>query len=197
MSYAGQRPLLPLTIGAIGIVYGDIGTSPLYAMRECFYGSHSVPPTQENVLGVLSLIIYSLLLVISLKYVAIVMRADNQGEGGILALTALLPAPVSAEARTPRLVLLGIFGAALLYGDGMITPAITVLSAIEGLSVATPVFTPYVVPLTVVTLVGVFAIQRHGTDRVGRLFGPVMIVWFVAAWPSLGVAVAGRTTRWC
>ena len=178
MSLDGQRPLLPLTIGAIGIVYGDIGTSPLYAMRECFFGSRPVPPTQENVLGVLSLIVYSLLLVISFKYVAIVMRADNHGEGGILALTALLPPRESAAGRIPWLVLMGIFGAALLYGDGMITPAITVLSAMEGLSVVTPVFTPYVLPLTIVTLLGVFAIQRHGTDLVGRLFGPVMVVWF-------------------
>ena len=173
-----EKKLLPLALTALGVVYGDIGTSPLYAMRECFYGSHSVPATQENVLGVLSLIIYSLLLVISLKYVAIVMRADNHGEGGILALTALLPSR-EAAGRTSRLVLLGIFGAALLYGDGMITPAITVLSAIEGLNVATPVFESYVVPITVVILLGVFAIQRHGTDRVGKLFGPVMLLWFV------------------
>ncbi len=140
-----EKKLLPLALTALGVVYGDIGTSPLYAMRECFFGSHSVPPTQENVLGVLSLIIYSLVMVISLKYVAIVMRADNHGEGGILALTALLP-PRDSARRTPLLVLLGLFGAALLYGDGMITPAITVLSAIEGVKVATPVFEPYVVP---------------------------------------------------
>ena len=173
-----ERQLLPLALTALGVVYGDIGTSPLYAMRECFFGSHSVPPTQDNVLGVLSLIIYSLLLVISLKYVAIVMRADNHGEGGILALTALLPARDGPGGRTPVLVLLGIFGAALLYGDGMITPAITVLSAIEGLNVATPVFEQYVVPITVAILIGVFAIQRHGTARIGRLFGPVMLLWF-------------------
>ena len=139
----------PLTLTAIGVVYGDIGTSPLYAMRECFFGSHSVPPTHENVLGVLSLIIYSLLLVISIKYIAIVMRADNQGEGGILALTALLPPADGNGPRWPVLVLLGIFGAALLYGDGMITPAITVLGAVEGLKVATPLFEPYVVPIAV------------------------------------------------
>ena len=129
---ASQRKLLPLTLTTLGVVYGDIGTSPLYAMRECFFGSHSVPPTEANVLGVLSLIIYSLLLVISVKYIAIVMRADNQGEGGILALTALLPRKGEAS-DWPLLVLLGIFGAALLYGDGMITPAITVLGAVEGL----------------------------------------------------------------
>jgi KUP system potassium uptake protein len=141
---------------ALGVVYGDIGTSPLYAMRECFFGTHSVPPTIENVLGVLSLIIYALLLVISLKYVVVVMRADNQGEGGILALTALVPShqgDAGATARLamgrPLLVALGIFGTALLYGDGMITPAISVLSAVEGLEVATPLFSPYVVPLTV------------------------------------------------
>jgi KUP system potassium uptake protein len=174
----GRRPLLPLTITTIGIVYGDIGTSPLYAMRECFFGSHSVPPTHDNVLGVLSLIIYSLLLVVSLKYIAIVMRADNQGEGGILALTALLPTG-RRNGAWPVLGLMGIFGAALLYGDGMITPAITVLGAIEGLKIATPLFEPYVVPVTVAILIAVFAIQRHGTHRVGRLFGPIMVTWFV------------------
>ena len=171
---------------AIGVVYGDIGTSPLYAMRECFFGSHSVPATHANVLGVLSLIIYSLLLVISVKYIAIVMRADNQGEGGILALTALLPQRRENNARMPVLIMLGIFGASLLYGDGIITPAITVLGAVEGLKVATPLFDPYVVPVAVVILIGVFAIQRHGTHRVGRLFGPIMVAWFVVI-GALGV----------
>jgi KUP system potassium uptake protein len=175
-----SRPLLPLTLTAIGVVYGDIGTSPLYAMRECFFGSHAVPPTQANVLGVLSLIIYSLLIVISIKYIAIVMRADNQGEGGILALTALLPQHAPGGPKWPVLVLMGIFGAALLYGDGMITPAITVLGAVEGLKLATPLFEPYVVPVTVGILIGVFAIQSRGTDRVGLLFGPVMVLWFAA-----------------
>ena len=171
---------------AIGVVYGDIGTSPLYAMRECFFGSHSVPATHANVLGVLSLIIYSLLLVISVKYIAIVMRADNQGEGGILALTALLPQKRENNGRMPVLIMLGIFGASLLYGDGIITPAITVLGAVEGLKVATPLFDPYVVPVAVVILIGVFAIQRHGTHRVGRLFGPIMVAWFVVI-GALGV----------
>jgi KUP system potassium uptake protein len=184
---ASPRKLLPLTLTAIGVVYGDIGTSPLYAMRECFFGSHSVPPTHENVLGVLSLIIYSLVLVISIKYIAIVMRADNQGEGGILALTALIPQGNGGRARWSVLVLMGIFGAALLYGDGMITPAITVLGAIEGLKVATPLFEPYVVPVAVVILIAVFSIQRHGTHRVGRLFGPIMVVWFITI-AILGVA---------
>jgi KUP system potassium uptake protein len=188
-----SRRLLPLTVTALGVVYGDIGTSPLYALRECFFGSHSVPPTYENVLGVLSLIIYALLLVISIKYVAIVMRADNQGEGGILALTALVPGRggergVSARLAVgrPMLIALGIFGTALLYGDGMITPAISVLGAIEGLEVVTPLFRPYVVPITVVILVALFGIQRFGTHRVGGLFGPVVIIWFVTI-AALGV----------
>jgi len=174
-------------------VYGDIGTSPLYAMRECFFGSHPVPPTHENVLGVLSLIIYALVLVISIKYVALVMRADNQGEGGILALTALVPGlkgerGVSARLAVgrPILIALGIFGTALLYGDGMITPAISVLSAVEGMEVVTPLLRPYVVPVTVVILVGLFVIQRYGTHRVGGLFGPIVIVWF-ATIATLGV----------
>ncbi len=148
-------------------------------MRECFFGSHSVPPTPGNVLGVLSLIIYSLVLVISINYIAIVMRADNQGEGGILALTALLPPRREKRGRLSVLILMGIFGAALLYGDGMITPAITVLGAIEGLKVVTPLFDTYVVPMAVVILIGVFAIQKYGTHRVGRLFGPIMVAWFV------------------
>ena len=173
-----------MTLTAIGVVYGDIGTSPLYAMRECFFGTHSVPPTHDNVLGVLSLIVYALLLVISVKYIAIVLRADNQGEGGILALTALIRG--GNGGTRSGLVLLGIFGAALLYGDGMITPAITVLGAVEGLKVATPVFEPYLVPLAVVILIAVFSIQRHGTHRVGRLFGPVMVGWF-AVLAVLGV----------
>jgi KUP system potassium uptake protein len=186
--------LLPLTLTALGVVYGDIGTSPLYAMRECFFGSHPVPPTHENVLGVLSLIIYSLLLVISVKYVAIVMRADNQGEGGILALTALVPGLRGERVGSSRLapgrpilIALGIFGTALLYGDGMITPAISVLGAVEGLEVVTPLFRPYVVPLTVLILVVLFVIQKYGTHRVGGLFGPIVIVWFVTI-ATLGVA---------
>jgi KUP system potassium uptake protein len=176
-----------LTLTALGVVYGDIGTSPLYAIRECFFGSHAVPPTPENVLGVLSLIIYALLLVVSVKYVLIVLRADNQGEGGILALTALVPGRSGQRSFSTRLavgrpvlIALGVFGTALLYGDGMITPAISVLGAVEGLEVVTPVFRAYVVPITVVILVGLFSIQRFGTHRVGGLFGPIVIVWFVA-----------------
>jgi KUP system potassium uptake protein len=196
---SGHRSrLLPLTLTALGVVYGDIGTSPLYAMRECFFGSHPVSPTHENVLGVLSLIIYALVLVISVKYVAIVMRADNQGEGGILALTALVPGirgerGVSARLADgrPILIALGIFGTALLYGDGMITPAISVLSAVEGLEVVTPLFRPYVVPLTVIILVALFVIQKYGTHRVGRLFGPIVIVWF-ATIATLGIVWIAR-----
>jgi KUP system potassium uptake protein len=188
ISSSRRSRLLPLTLTALGVVYGDIGTSPLYALRECFFGSHSVPPTHENVLGVLSLIIWALLLVVSLKYVALVLRADNQGEGGILALTALVPGKGPSAEKTgsrlavgrPMLIALGIFGTALLYGDGMITPAISVLSAVEGLEVATPLLTPYVVPVTVVILIGLFSIQRFGTHRVGRLFGPIVIIWFVS-----------------
>jgi KUP system potassium uptake protein len=173
----GRKSVAAITLTAVGVVYGDIGTSPLYALRECFHGPHAVPPTHDNVLGVLSLIVYALLIVVSVKYIAVVMRADNQGEGGILALTALLPPRAGPSRRV--LILLGLFGAALLYGDGMITPAITVLSAVEGLNIATPLVQPYVVPMAVAILVGVFAVQRHGTDRVGRLFGPIMVAWFV------------------
>jgi KUP system potassium uptake protein len=182
LPHARRSSLLGLTIAAIGVVYGDIGTSPLYTIRECFFGAHAVPLNHDNVLGVLSLILYALLIVVSLKYIAIVMRADNQGEGGILALTALLPARNGVGGVAfgrPTLILLGIFGAALLYGDGMITPAITVLGAIEGLSIITPYFNPYVLPISVAIIVGIFIIQQYGTARVGRLFGPIMIVWFV------------------
>ncbi len=171
----------PLLVATLGVVYGDIGTSPLYALRECFAGKHAVPPSPENVLGLLSLTFWALIIVISVKYVAFVMRADNRGEGGILALTALVT-PVRAAARDRRatLVLLGLFGAALLYGDGMITPAISVLSAVEGLGVATPLFNPYVVPITLGVLIALFLLQRRGTAGVGALFGPVMLVWFLS-----------------
>jgi KUP system potassium uptake protein len=173
-----KKSLAAITLTAVGVVYGDIGTSPLYAMRECFFGSHSVPPSEANVLGVLSLIIYALLVVISFKYIVLVLRADNRGEGGILSLTALIGPRGAANGGRVTLVLLGIMGAALLYGDGMITPAITVLSAVEGLTVATPVFHPYVVPITLAILGFVFWIQKYGTHSIGRLYGPVMVVWF-------------------
>src|SRR6185436_6831238 len=175
-STSRRSRLLPLTLTALGVVYGDIGTSPLYTIRECFFGSHSVAPTHENVLGVLSLVIYALLIVISVKYIVIVMRADNQGEGGILALTALVPDGVVSGSR-PLLIGLGIFGAALLYGDGMITPAISILGAVEGLQAVTPLFSHFVVAISVAILVVLFVIQRYGTHRVGGLFGPIMLVW--------------------
>src|SRR5438445_1717531 len=174
---SSRRYLFVLSLGALGVVYGDIGTSPLYALRECFRPEHGVAPTQANVLGTLSLIIWSLVVIISIKYLALVMRADNRGEGGILALMSLVGARGDRKQRF-LLVSLGLFGAALLYGDGMITPAISVLSAVEGLEVATPVFTPFVVPITVIVLVILFFVQRFGTARVGAAFGPVMMVWF-------------------
>jgi KUP system potassium uptake protein len=173
------RYLLTLSLAALGVVYGDIGTSVLYAMRECFSGPHSIALTSVNVMGVLSLVFWSLILVISGKYLIFVLRADNHGEGGILALTALAT-PIKILSKTERkgLVLLGIFGATLLYGDGMITPAISVLSAIEGLKIATPVFEPFVIPLTVIILFGLFMLQSRGTAGVGKIFGPVTFVWF-------------------
>jgi KUP system potassium uptake protein len=172
------------------VVYGDIGTSPLYAMRECFHGPHAVAANIGNILGILSLIIWALILVISLKYLAFVMRADNRGEGGIMALMALISP--KRDARSGHglkwvLAAMGIFGAALLYGDGVITPAITVLSAIEGLTVATPLFEPYVLPLTLTVLVVLFGMQRRGTGGVGAIFGPFNLVWF-ATIAVLGVS---------
>jgi KUP system potassium uptake protein len=172
--------LLKLSLAALGVVYGDIGTSPLYALRECFTGEHAVATTPANILGVLSLTFWSLVVVVSVKYLAFVMRADNQGEGGILALTALLrPEHGDNDGDRGRLILLGLFGAALLYGDGMITPAISVLSAVEGLRVATPLFDPYVSPVTVCILVALFLVQRRGTAQVGAIFGPVTLTWFL------------------
>ncbi len=177
---AAARRLGTLSLGALGIVFGDIGTSPLYAFRESFEGAgHELAVTDQNVLGVLSLIFWSLLLVIAVKYLAFVMRADNDGEGGILALTALVTPPGTVRQRRWLLVLVGLFGTALLYGDGMITPAISVLSAVEGTEVATSRTEPFVVPAAVVILAAVFAVQRRGTGAVGRLFGPVIVVWFV------------------
>jgi len=175
------RYLTVLTVGALGVVYGDIGTSPLYAVKQCFGGLHPLPPTHENVLGILSLIFWSLLLIVSFKYLGIILRATNRGEGGILALMALaFPKHVPGAGRRRALLIgLGVFGAALLYGDGMITPAISVLSAIEGLNVATPAFEHFVIPLTIITLVGLFAAQSRGTGKVGAIFGPVMLLWFL------------------
>jgi KUP system potassium uptake protein len=178
-----------LTLAALGVVFGDLGTSPLYAMREAFHGPHAVAPTRANVLGVLSLFFWSLVLVISVKYVMFIMRADNRGEGGILALLALILSKAAGTTSRTRgtLIALGLTGAALLYGDGVITPAISVLSAVEGLNVATPLFEPYVVPITVAILVGIFAVQPYGSGRVGVFFGPIIAVWFLAI-AALGIS---------
>jgi len=167
-----------LVLAALGVVYGDIGTSVLYALRECFFGEHAIEVTPENVIGVLSLIFWSLIITVSVKYLLFVMRADNQGEGGILALVALVRSK-GGKIVHPILVMIGLFGAALLYGDGMITPAISVLSAVEGLDVATHVFEPFVVPITVAILIALFLVQRRGTGGIGAVFGPIMIVWFI------------------
>lgn len=181
------RYLLTLSLAALGVVYGDIGTSPLYALRECFHGPHAIEPTPANILGVLSLIFWSLILVISIKYLVFVMQADNRGEGGILALTSLATKMQGALAgRRWALVALGLFGASLLYGDSMITPAISVLSAVEGLKIATPFFEPYMIPITVLILVGLFLIQRRGTAKVGKVFGPITLIWFVTL-ATLGI----------
>jgi KUP system potassium uptake protein len=169
-----------LAIGALGVVYGDIGTNPLFAMREAFTARHRVVLDASNIVGLLSLMFWSLILVVTIKYLSTVMRADNEGEGGILALAALASGKGDAtKGRRWVLVLVGILGAALLYGDGMVTPAISVLAAVEGTAVATPSFKHYVVPIACVILVGLFAVQRKGTAVIGRVFGPMMIVWFV------------------
>jgi KUP system potassium uptake protein len=196
-SHSGHGPTagLPgLLVGAIGIVFGDIGTSPLYAFKECIAGEHQLDPTRANVLGVLSLIVWSLMLVVTLKYLVFVMRADNQGEGGILALLALTPERMRGRGRSIGVVaLLVIVGASLLYGDGMITPAISVLSAVEGLGSEAPALKDYVVPITCVILLGLFLMQRSGTGSVGRLFGPVMVVWFLTL-GALGAYHAAKNT---
>jgi KUP system potassium uptake protein len=180
------RRLKILTITALGVVYGDIGTSPLYALRECFKPEYGISATPSNVYGVLSLIVWSLTMVVSVKYIVYVMRADNHGEGGILAMLALIIGkPTVHQKRRRILIALGLIGAALLYGDGVITPAISVLGAMEGLDVVSTTFRQFVVPLTLVVLVGLFIFQRLGTAKVGALFGPIMVVWF------LGIAALG------
>jgi KUP system potassium uptake protein len=172
--------LATLTLSALGVVYGDIGTSPLYALKEVFGGTHHpVPISGENVLGILSLVFWSLMVVVSIKYVVFILRANNKGEGGIMALMALVLRGEEDPSRARALMLMGLFGAALFYGDGLITPAISVLSAVEGLEVATPAFKPYVIPITLIVLAVLFFFQKRGTGTVGALFGPIMIVWFV------------------
>jgi KUP system potassium uptake protein len=174
------RYLAMLSVAALGVVYGDIGTSPLYALHETFYGPLSIPPTPENVLGVLSLVFWSLILVVTIKYHVVIIRADNKGEGGVLALMALVQGSRQARGLPPRhvMIILGIFGAALIYADGALTPAISVLGATEGLEIATPGLARIVVPLTLVILIGLFWFQSHGTARIGSVFGPIMLVWF-------------------
>jgi KUP system potassium uptake protein len=178
-----QPPLAAATLAALGIVFGDIGTSPLYAFRECFSPHSGSPPplTASNLVGAASLIIWALIFVVSIKYVLIILKLDNRGEGGILALSALIrSASRRLGGRDPKFILLlGLAGAALIYADGMITPTISVLSAVEGLSVSTPALGKYVVPLALLVLTGLFAIQRHGTGKVGILFGPIVLIWFI------------------
>ncbi|HTV24362.1 MAG TPA: KUP/HAK/KT family potassium transporter [Polyangiaceae bacterium] len=179
-AHGSSAGLWALSLGALGVVYGDIGTSPLYALKECVHGPHAVAPTDANIASLLSLMFWSVTLVVAVKYLGFITRADNAGEGGILALLALLPKHKRecGPGKLGPLVALILFGAALLYGDGVITPAMSVLSAIEGLSVATHALDHLVVPLTVAILVGLFLAQKHGTERIGRVFGPVMLLWF-------------------
>jgi KUP system potassium uptake protein len=174
------RALAGLAFTALGVVYGDIGTSPLYALKECFSGHHSVAPTPENVIGVMSLVFWSLNFIVSFKYVSFVLRADNRGEGGILALLALVRPLTRPKGTRVVLIALGLFGAALLYGDGVITPAISVLGAVEGISVATPAFQQFVWPISAAILAALFAVQKWGTMMIGRLFGPIMGLWFAS-----------------
>lgn len=175
------KRLATLSLAALGVVFGDIGTSPLYAIRECFHGEFSIPVTTPNVLGVLSLLIWALLLIVTLKYLTFIMKADNEGEGGILALTSLIISH-SKKNKSERWILVGIglFGAALLYGDGMITPAISVLSAVEGIQLVAPSFTPFMIPVTIAILAGLFLFQHHGTAKVGSFFGPIILIWFTS-----------------
>ncbi|MEA2150354.1 MAG: system potassium uptake protein, partial [Solirubrobacteraceae bacterium] len=184
---AGHAGVAALTLGALGVVFGDIGTSPLYALQTVFTAHHhAVKPTQAGVYGIISLVFWSITSIVSVKYVTFIMRADNEGEGGIMALIARVQGVrLSRRAAKSALVALGIFGAALFYGDGMITPAISVLSAVEGLKVAAPGLSSLVIPITLTVLTVLFAIQRFGTETVGRLFGPVMSLWFTI------LAVAG------
>ena len=176
----GNQGLLRLSLGAVGVVFGDIGTSPLYAFRETFAGHHTLELTHANVIGVLSLIFWSMMLVVTVKYVAIIMRADNKGEGGSLALLALISRSGSTRARWTRgLVLLGVFATALFYGDSMITPAISVLTAVEGLTTVNHGFAPFVLPIAVGILIGLFAIQSRGVGKVGLMFGPIMVIYFL------------------
>ena len=187
-----SKKLGGLVLGAIGVVFGDIGTSPLYALKETFAGHHPIPVTEATVLGVLSLVFWTMMILVSLKYVAIIMRADNRGEGGSLSLLALVTGITRESGVSYYIALLGIFAAALFFGDSMITPAISVLSAVEGLEVVTPQFKTFVLPITILVLTALFVIQKRGTGVVGMLLGPVMCTWF-AVLAILGIlAIAQR-----
>lgn len=182
-----QHSLQSLAIAAIGVVFGDIGTSPLYSLKEAFSPAHGIPLTPSAILGVISLLFWAIILVVGIKYVLFVMRADNNGEGGVLALMALSLRPLNPKSRITGLMMaLGIFGACMFYGDAVITPAISVMSAVEGLEVATPQLSHLVLPITIVILIALFWIQRHGTATVGKLFGPIMVLWFVTI-AALGI----------
>ncbi len=177
-----NKKIVFLAFASIGVVFGDIGTSPLYAIKACFHGMHAIAPSTMNVLGVLSLIFWSMTIVVAIKYVIFILRADNRGEGGIFALISLLSTSDKSLSRFIQSILLfaGILGAGLLYGDGVITPAISVLSAIEGLEVATRAAKPYIIPLTCIVLIFLFSLQRRGTANIGKLFAPIMVLWFVS-----------------
>ncbi|MDX9737125.1 MAG: KUP/HAK/KT family potassium transporter, partial [Azonexus sp.] len=176
---AGGKRLAALALAALGVVYGDIGTSPLYSFKEVFAGNHPIPVTPQNIYGSLSLFFWALIIVVSVKYVIFIMRADNRGEGGIMALIALALHTVQDKPRQARWIMIfGVLGAAMFYGDGMVTPAMSVLSAVEGLEVGAPALHPFVLPLTLLVLFGLFFVQKNGSAVVGRLFGPVMLCWF-------------------
>jgi KUP system potassium uptake protein len=175
MNSHGKKPMSQLMLGAIGVVFGDIGTSPLYTLKEAFKSGGAVTP--ENVMGILSMIAWSITIVVTLKYVSLVMKADNEGEGGILALMALAT-KVAPQKLKYSLAIFGLLGAAMFYGDSMITPAISVLSAVEGLELVNPNFSRFVMPAAFVILIALFAIQKRGTGKIGVYFGPAMVVWF-------------------
>ncbi|MCI0449200.1 MAG: potassium transporter Kup [Chlorobi bacterium] len=179
--------LLYLSLGAVGIIYGDIGTSPLYAIKECFSPQHGLPINHNNILGVLSLIFWSLIIIVTIKYHLLIIRLDNEGEGGIMALMELVRPKKGKGVSYLIIITLGLFGASLLYGDGILTPAISVLSAVEGLNVATPFFEPYIIPLTLIILFTLFYFQKRGTSKVGSIFGPITSIWFLTL-ATLGVS---------
>lgn len=187
MRHDKSQPSLGLALAALGVVYGDIGTSVLYSLKESFHHTHGLDASALNIFGICSLIFWSLLIIVTFKYLIFIVRADNQGEGGVLALTSLIRAYSDKKPKTiGALTLLGIFGTALLYGDGMITPAISVLSAVEGLEIVAPKLKDYVIPITIAILVGLFSIQRHGTETVGKIFGPITLTWFTVL-AALGI----------